>query len=225
MIKAKFDAKDFMKKMNNLTEYASGFAEGVQDGKVRFLANFGESLKEVVSEFIDSNARVDPQSLHHVYEWYQTGSPDARLYDINYRITGYGLSFGYTFSQSSSIKDGSSVPFYDKARIMEAGTTVIVKPRNSSVLVFEDNGETVFTRKPVTIENPGGQVAGNFHNVFGMFFSQYFTQAFMEASGMAQYIRNATDFSRFFGQGVNGGGRPMGRRVGMKWIAKAGIIK
>jgi len=74
--------------------------------------------------------------LHHVYEWYQTGSPAARLFDINYISNQIGLSFNSTFRQSVSIKSGSKVPFYNKAQIIENGIPVTIRPVSSEVLSF-----------------------------------------------------------------------------------------
>jgi hypothetical protein len=49
---------------------------------------------------------------------------------------------------------------------MERGISVTVVPRSAQALAFEDNGEQVFTKQPVTIDNPGGsQVAGGFERV------------------------------------------------------------
>ena len=112
----------FKKDMKNIMNYSLGFLEGIQAGKTKFLNNVGVMTKELLEEYIDSNARVNPEALHHIYEWYKVGSPDARLYDINYTVSNLGLSFVSTLKQSTSIKDGSSVPFYNKAKIMEEGT-------------------------------------------------------------------------------------------------------
>ena len=225
MISVRVDDREFMKKMNNLANYALGFLEGAQTGKTQFLSSLGLSMKQIALEYIDANARTNPASLHHVYEWYQTGSPDARLYDIDYRVTNMGLTFDYKFSQSVSVKQGSNVPFYDKARIMENGIPVTIRPTKSPVLVFEDGDRTVFTSNSVRVENPGGSAAeGGFRKMFESFFSQYFTQAFLQTSGVMTYLREANDFRRYVFTGMNSGGRSLGLRIGYRWIAKAGDI-
>jgi hypothetical protein len=83
----------FKKDMKNIMNYSIGFLEGVQAGKIKFLNNVGVMTKELLEQYIDSNARVNPEALHHIYEWSKVGSPDARLYDINYTISNLGLSF------------------------------------------------------------------------------------------------------------------------------------
>jgi hypothetical protein len=213
----------FRKDMKNIIDYSVGFLEGVQVGKVKFLNNVGILTKKLLEEYIDSNARVNPKALHHVYEWYKVGSPDARLYDINYTISNLGLSFVSTMKQSTSIKDGSSVPFYNKAKIMEEGTPVTIKPKKADVLVFEDGGETVFTKGKVVIQSPGGTATnGSFERVVNTFFNKYFTQAFLSSSGMLQYFNNPTVYSKNLSAGKKIG-KSKGLQVGYRWIANAGI--
>ena len=115
----KFNDKKFMNDMVNIIEYSIGFLDGIQSGKKVFLDNLGREVIDLLKEYIDSNARVNPQALHHIYEWYSTGSPNARLFDIDYSVSGIGLSFKSSFRQSTSIQDGSNTPFYNKAYIME----------------------------------------------------------------------------------------------------------
>jgi hypothetical protein len=160
--------------------------------------------------------------LHHVYEWSKTGSPEARLFEIKYVSTGGGLTFASTFSQSTSVKRGSTTPFYDKARIMEYGIPVTIVPKKK-VLAFEENGETIFTTKPVTIDNPGGNVQGEYEKVFDSFFSKYLRQSFLESSGVAGYLRNPSEFKNNIAAGKRSG-RSAGLASGQSWITKAGAI-
>ena len=217
------DSKQFKKDMNNIVNYSIGFLEGAQRGKTIFLKTLGMETVELMKEFIDSNARVNPQMLHHVYEWTMTGSPEARLYDISYTTSNLGLSFRSSFSQSKSIKDGSRTPFYDKARIMEEGIPVTIRPKVAQVLAFEDNGETVFTRGPVQVLNPGGtEVEGGFEKVFDMFFNKYFSQAFLRTSGIARYLENPQVYKKDMPAGKRMG-KSKGLSTGYRWIANAGM--
>lgn len=222
-MKVIIDDKQFMKEMNNIIAYAGGFVDGAIMATPKLLKNLGTELKVLIGEYIDSSARMDPESLHHVYEWYQTGSPDARLFDISYVVTGKGLSINSTFTQSTSVRNGSTVPFYDKARMMEAGVSVTVKPRNSQVLAFDADGQTVFTPNAVTINNPGGRsVENSFEKNFKSFFQQYLSQTMLDISGISKDIKNPIGFKKNLNSGKNGG-RAVGLRVGNDWIAKAGI--
>ena len=215
--------KMFKKEMKNIIDYSIGFLEGAQVGKTQFLNNMGKLTTELLEAYIDSNARVNPKALHHIYEWYKVGSPDARLYNINYTISNLGLSFVSTMKQSTSVKDGSSVPFYNKAKIMEEGTPVTIKPKKASVLVFEDGGDTVFTKGKVVVVNPGGnQVEGSFQNIVDSFFNRYFTQAFLKTSGVQAYLSNPVVYSRNLKAGKSSG-RSKGMQVGYRWIANGGL--
>jgi hypothetical protein len=222
MISLKIQNQSFIKDMDNMVNYSLGFLDGVKQGYPSFLRQLGATVIEALKQYVDSNARVSPQLLHHVYEWNKSGSPEARLFDVNYAVTGAGLSFNSTFRQSSSIKQGSTVPFYDKARIMENGIPVTIMPKKK-VLVFEENGEEVFTSQPVIVSNPGGEVRGEYEKVFQTFFNRYFTQAFLQSSGISSYLSNPVDFSKNFSSGKRGG-RALGVSVGANWIAKAGLI-
>ena len=223
MISATINQKQFIKDLNNIVDYSLGFLDGIQKGKTVFLNNLGKNIKEVLELFIDSNARNNPQALHHVYEWYRTGSPDARLFDINYTISNLGLSFSSSFRQSSSIRNGSNVPFYNKAKIMEDGVPLIIQPKKSNVLVFDDNGETVFTKGPVEVLNPGGtQVQGSFEQTLNIFFKRYFTQVFLKTSGVDKYLSNPTVYKKNLSKGKTGG-KAVGVSTGYSWIANAGV--
>lgn len=213
----------FKKDMKNIMDYSIGFLEGVQSGKTKFLNNLGLMTKEILEEYIDTNARVNPKALHHVYEWYKVGSPDARLYNINYTVSNLGLSFVSTMKQSTSIKDGSSVPFYNKAKIMEEGTPVTIKPTKADVLVFEDGGETVFAKGKVVVQSPGGTATeGSFQKIVDTFFNKYFTQAFLQSSGISEYFSNADVYRKNLPAGRSSG-KLKGQQVGYRWIANAGL--
>ncbi|MFN7584014.1 MAG: hypothetical protein ACK5P0_01505 [bacterium] len=222
-MRAVFNSAQFKKEMSNIVDYSMGFLEGIQRGKTIFLKTVGLETVELMKEFIDSNARVNPDMLHHVYEWNQTGSPSARLYDISYTTSNLGLSFRSSFRQSTSIKNGSRTPFYDKARIMEEGIPVVIRPRVAQALAFEDNGETVFTKNEVRVDNPGGtEVQGGFEKVFDMFFNRYFSQAFLRVSGIARYLENPVVYRKDMAAGKRLG-RSKGLSTGYRWIANAGV--
>lgn len=224
MIGIKIDSAAFTKDMNNIIGYANGFLDGVQAGKTDFFNSFAKNTMEVLSGYIDSNARVQPETLHHIYEWHQVGNPGARLFDIDYSINAGGISVNATLRQSQSVKDGSSVPFYNKARIIENGIPVKISPVKARALSFNDNGEEVFTSSPVIVTNPGGAEArGGFSEIFESFFRNYFTQAFLVQSGIGQMLTNARDFNKNFSKAKTGG-RPLGFTTGKQWITKAGNL-
>jgi len=115
------------------------------------------------------------------------------------------------------------VPFYDKARIMENGIPVTIRPVRANALVFDDNGEKVFTKGPVTIDNPGGTRAERgFEKAFDTFMTQYFTQAFLNSSGILRYIQNPVAYKKNLPAGKRLG-KSVGYSTGYRWIANAGV--
>jgi len=217
------NTKQFEKQMNNIVEYSFGFLSGVQKGKKVFLNNLGKSVVFALGQYIDVEARANPKALHHVYEWYRVGSPSARLFDIDYTVSNLGLSLNSKFRQSKTVSGDSNTPFYNKASIMEDGIPVTIKPKRGSVLRFEDGGNEIFTKKPVTVRNPGGdEVAGSFEKVFNEFMLRYFKQSFIRASGLYDYINNPVLYKKNIRAGSRIG-KSKGVETGFKWIANARV--
>ncbi len=222
MISATFNVNSFVKDIRNVIKYSEGFVDGAKDAVPQLVDTIGQFTVEALKNYIDSNARLSPQALHHVYEWERTGSPAARLFDIDYRLAGNGLSFSYTFSQSQSVKSGSKVPFYNKAEIMEKGLPVTIVPKKS-VLSFEVDGEQVFTKGPVKIDNPGGAaVEGAFEKSLDSFFNNYFSQAFLRSSGLLDHLKTPKEYDKYFPRSKTGG-KAAGRKAGTEWVSKAGV--
>lgn len=222
MINVRFDSNQFAKEMDNIADYAIGFLEGAQRGRSEMMYAIGESTREILEEYIDSNARVAPDLLHHVYEWYMTGSPQARLFEIKAKSTASNIEFDANFTQSKSIKSGAKKPFYNKALIMERGVPLTIRPREAKVLAFEDDGEQVFTRGPVVVQDPGGpQVQGSFERVFNEFFNNYFSQSFLRVSGLADRLERTESFVRNISRGKSMG-KAAGNAVGYRWITGKG---
>lgn len=214
--------KDFTLKMNNFIDYSIGFIDGVNSGKQVFFKEFGKGTIAALSQYIDTMARMDPQSLHHVYEWYRTGSPEARLFNLNSVQTSNGISITSNFKQSKTTSRQSNQIFIDKARVMENGMPITIIPKKD-VLVFEVNGETVFTKKSVTVNNPGGpKVQKSYEKTFDSFFRNYFSQAFLKSSGLLNYLEDVSVYKRNLNQG-SVYGRSAGLRTGYQWLVNAKI--
>jgi hypothetical protein len=217
------DSRQFQKEINNIMQYSTGFLEGIERGKSALYVALAPKIAEMASQFVDVNARMSPELLHHIYEWEKTGSPEARLFDIDYKITGVGITFTSSLKQSSSIKNGSNVPFYNKAKIMEEGVAVTIKPKRANVLRFEVDGQEVYTSQEVHVDNPGGQTKGQFNNVVNNFFGVYFRQSFLNSSGLLQYFKSPQVYKKNL-TAAKRGGKSLGIKTGYQWVANAGRI-
>jgi hypothetical protein len=215
------DSRQFQKEINNIMQYSTGFLDGVQKGKSAFYMELAPKIAELASQFVDVNSRMSPELLHHVYEWHKIGSPEARLFDIDYKVTKIGITFTSSLKQSQSIKNGSNVPFYDKAKIMEEGVAVTIKPKRANALRFEVDGQEVFTSSEVNVNNPGGQTKGQFENVLNNFFGVYFRQSFLNSSGLLQYFNSPQTYKKNLASAKRGG-RSLGLKTGYQWVANAG---
>jgi hypothetical protein len=146
--------------------------------------------------FIDSQARVKPRSLHHVYEWNKTGQATSRLFQLN-RLDAPGLSFkiDYNFKLSKTSvpsknrKQKSRYVFANKASVMEKGLPIIIRPKSSERLVFEIDGQAVFMPKgqSVTVKSPGGRASTN---QFNLTYSRYFSGPLVSNSIKASGFQN-----------------------------------
>lgn len=223
MLTVKLDAKQFSKTMKNAMAYSLGFMEGVQSDRLTFNRMLGEYTKQALGKYIDAKARGNPEALHHVYEVGGVGSENARLFNFNVVATKANITFtGYFLPSSSSPKNGG-YPFTDKAQVMEDGISITITPKRSKVLVFEVDGDTVFTPNAITIDHPGGdQVAGSFGRVVDEFFLNYFTNAMLFP--LISDLQRADEFTRNFQAGTRGG-RPVGLRAGRSYLNIIGAIE
>lgn len=222
-MRVSLESKGFEQQMQNIVQYSMGFLDGVKKGKKAFLNNLGQGTIQALALYVDSSARGNPTALHHVYEWYQTGSPNARLFDLDYTVSNNGLTFSSKFKQSRTLKEDSNEPFYNKAYIMENGIPVTITPKRSSVLVFEEGGKTVFVKGSVTVRNPGGNnVERGFERTIDEFMLTYFKQSFLRASGIYEYINKPVLYKKHLKSGSKNG-RSKGIDVGYKWIANARV--
>jgi len=169
-------------------------------------AAFKNKFKEVIfnqiekdfGEFIDSQARIKPKSLHHVYEWNKAGDPGSRLFKLN-KFNTEGLSFSMTYEFLSSKSFASAEGnrrhvFVNKASVMEAGMPLKIAPRHSKRLVFETNGYTVFMPEgaSVTVRRPGGTgVKNSFMMTYSRFFKGSLVNTSIRNSGFQQLFNKS----------------------------------
>ena len=220
LILVKFDSSDIDRRLKNSVDYSYGFLDGVEMDKVNFMRFLGGFVAEGLNKYIDSKARMHPNSLHHVYEPNMVGNDGGRLFKFNVVATKNKINFIGSFLPSKGISDTSREPFVDKANIMENGIAITITPRNSDVLVFEDEGETVFTTNSVYIAHPGGDyVAGSFAKVVEEFFDSYFIVSIL--GPLMKKLSNPKEFSLLYPQGARTG-RSAGVRAGRRYFSYHG---
>jgi hypothetical protein len=221
LFRVKINNKDLNKKLNNVVKYSNGFVDGIEIQKIILMNRLAEYVVDVLEKYIDAQARANPGALHHVYEWGSTGSSGARLFKMNGAASKNIIVITGSFLPSSSISNTATEPFVDKANIMENGIGITIAPRDSDLLVFEADGQTVFTMNEVYIANPGGDgVAGSFGRVIDQFFDVYFTRMLLKP--FIEELSTAEEFVQYFAQGARSG-YPVGVRAGQQYINSAGV--
>ena len=211
---------EFNKTMQEALGYSRGFLAGVESNEILFNQQLAEVIKEAFYKYLDSTARLDPDRLHHMYEWGQSGVDKARLFRIEAFSGKQSIRFVTEFMQSTSVSPTANEPFVNKADVMESGTTVTVSPRTGGVLAFEgDDGEMVFTSEEVTITNPGGNVAGQFAAVAKEFFTNYLDQGLLRKLMMD--LQNPVEFAQGWGKQMN---YATGQRQAKKYLTIKGGV-
>ena len=71
------DTSELERVLKNTAQYCEGFIAGGEAGLPLLLAEIGEAVKEAMGLWMDAMASGNHAALHHVYEWYQTGSAGA----------------------------------------------------------------------------------------------------------------------------------------------------
>lgn len=218
MISVKFNTKEFTKTLLNSIQYSDGFIDGVKSMKLSFNKELGLFIEQALNKYIDAKARANPEAFHHIYEWGETGSSSARLFEFTVTPAQTLIKFSARFLPSSSVSPTSDIPFIDKATIMESGMAITIEPKNSEVLAFENEGETIFTKKEITINNPGGNaVVNSFERVINEFFNNYLTAGLLRSSGILNKLEKAQEYKNDFSKGAKRG-RSVGIRAGQKYM-------
>jgi hypothetical protein len=201
-------SKDAMIKDSNVAQISAAiYYQANVIAKLTSSKQFKDKFKAVIfsqilndfGNYVDSQARMKPKSLHHMYEWKRTGDPDARLFNLRL-IDGEGISFkiAYEYKQSQSFvpspEGRRKHVFANKASVMEAGMPLKIAPRHSERLVFDSNGETVFMPKgaPVVVQRPGGaSVKNQFTLRYSIFFKSQLVNQSIKASGFQKMFNSA----------------------------------
>lgn len=124
------------------------------------------ATKKIVNyfeQYYDNLARRDAYLYQHVYEFEKSGDSNFRLFKPQIKSTQKTSTLQYKFLDAK-LPNKNGYLFQKKASVMEFGIPVTIKPKKSDVLVFDINDETIFTKKNILVQNPGGKVSGNFNS-------------------------------------------------------------
>jgi hypothetical protein len=223
MIRARIKGDDVIKMLKNSVEYSSAFATELNKSKAILNQKLGSDSIEIFYDYLDGLARSHPGMLHHVYEWGQVGNPMGRLYDLTLSVNNTSAVIDAKFLESTVPSPTSNEPFYDKAKMMEDGETVVINQVEAKALFFEIDGEEFFRTGPIVIANPGGSaVRGSFVKAFNEFYGVYFTQVHLESIKFYKYFSNPRAYEKYFASAVKGGGaRSKGKKAALSWIMNA----
>lgn len=153
-----------------------------------------------LAQFIDAEARLNPESMHHVYEWNQVGKPLGRLWKITGGYRSGMIVLSSEFRQSRTfvpIKNGTSrrSKFVYKAQVMEEGKSVRIKAKNAEALFFfSQSGEPVFIPRgrSVVVKTPGGKyVRGSYAKTLNRFLTSPRLMVDIAESGIVKRLEDA----------------------------------
>lgn len=161
-----------------------------------FKTTIFNQIEKEFGEYVDAKARISPRSLHHVYEWNRTGKPTSRLFKLtSTNAPGLAFKVNYEFKLSRSNVPSKNkmqrnkYKFANKARVMETGMPIVIRPKSAERLVFEMNGQTVFMPKgaSVLVKRPGGSgVKNQFDLAYSRYFSGELVNSAIKNSGFQQ---------------------------------------
>lgn len=224
MYTIKFDGKEAKKVLDGVVAYSNGFIKETKAQQKTIVSRLASTSIEAFYDYLDTLARTNPGMLHHVYEWGSVGDPGARLVELKKRLSGQSANIDSEFITSSSVPEGGSEPFYEKASIMEEGIPITVQAVQAQAMFIQYNGEEFFRTGPIVIQNPGGEaVRGSFLRAFEEFYNTYFEQVYLRAIRYYDHFESPKGFSSNFGSAVKSGKKAegIGRATALKWVLNA----
>jgi hypothetical protein len=213
----KFDTSQFIKVLTDTQKYTLGYVDGLKASESVLAEKLANIAKGSLESYLDTMASMNPEMLHHIYEWGMAGNKSGRLFNFTVKEKGKKRIIAGALRQSTSVQPGSNEPFYNKATVMESGQDVIITPRSGSVLRFYDNGQEVFTSAPVYVANPGGDyVQGSFERTTKEYFDVVFSQSVLTSVGFWKELKKNREFKR----AVRSGGYNNGYKAAKRTVAK-----
>ena len=246
-VKAQIRAQNFINDLSNQIDYTLGSLNGVHLGYKKYLEKMGIKVTLLLGKYIDSVAKLEPERLHHVYEWNKVGVSTQRLFVITpvyTAVTGNSYSTGaalfssvFTLSTSILKSRGSKVPFREKAYYMENNIEVTIRPKRADGLLRyydEELGEQFdsgwVTSYQSIVQEPGGpKVYRQFDATLKQFFTVYLSQSKMLDSGFFKKPFSKSYSRDLKGQVIKKGARSrsakaVGIKTGSNWLIGAGDL-
>jgi len=219
-MKIKFDASKMVKSVNNFAKYSDAFYSQAKMNEQRLTKKLAEISVDGFYDYLDGLARSHPGMLHHVYEWGQTGNPFGRLYDLKVTLKGKSATVSAEFLESQSVSESGTVPFVNKAEIMEEGIPVVIQEVEAKALFFEIDGQEFFRAGPIYIANPGGsETRGSFVKAFNEFYNTYFEAVFLTSIRFYDKLKNPRIFESNIKRAVKSSSpASLGRALAMSWM-------
>lgn len=188
--------------IGNAMAYVEGVAKSTRTYEVDQAV--GQAVTSIAQKslaaFIDTEARLSPKSLHHVYEWGRTGASLARLWTIKGEYKTGAIVLSSDFKQSRTyvpIKNGTTKrhKFTYKAEVMETGKPVRISAKNARALFFySKDGTPVFIPRGrvITVKTPGGkEVRGAYQKTMFRFVNSSRLNSDMAKSNLFKEIERA----------------------------------
>jgi hypothetical protein len=170
-IRKGFDDGDYSEKILRLTTYDLRLFPQVHLSEVNKTAIERSAAKLVTryfEQYADAMARSNPKPLQHVYEFNMAGDQKSRLFKSTIATNSNGSVISYRFIKAK-VPNNFGYMFYNKAEVMERGNPIVIMPKSKQYLSYKlDNGRFIRSKKSV-VNNPGGDVGGNFNEEFDMF--------------------------------------------------------
>lgn len=175
MAKMAFDSGKFMEKVSALALYDSSLLQNLYNdpmNKQKITRGAALLLKNYFDQYLDSKARQDHMGYHHVYEFDRAGDANSRLFKAVVSNTGDGSAvINYSFTSAKN-PNREGYPFPNKAEVMEAGETIIIRPKRAKYLQYQLSDGRFIRSKQSIVTQPGGpRVGGNFEKTFKNFMS------------------------------------------------------
>ncbi len=151
-----------------LTGYITALSAQMKtDANMVPVLNYAHSaMSDKFDAYMSLIAPTAPGQFHHVYEWGHIGIPKFQLWKNVLRGRGSNKYASFEFRASVlpvPVPEGSKKPFRSvhrfiyKAMIMEYNIAVTIVPKRAKMLAFPNKmGDIIFTKGPITVENPGG---------------------------------------------------------------------